>query len=405
MTAATFRLTLWPLALATHLACSDAALADTGTLLDFDIGLRVQSDSNPDLTPVSPGTDVTGGVDLSFSLTSETALSRLSLTGSLGLLSADEADGTSGFSDPGLTLSYARTTATAALTLDVGLQDAAGNNGAVTNFDTGTGRQQIASLNAALQLGTAGPLGFGLNAGVTDLRYRDTSDPALLDSRTVTLAGDLRRDLSPVLHLTLGLDDRRFDQDGADLRETQSLDLGLTLDRPTGALGLEVTAADTPEGQRLGASFEHQIDLAAGSVTYSLGATRGVRDRTYVTGALNYAQELPGGSLTLGLLRAVQPSPDTDAETLLLTSSLGYRHAVTPNANLALALNWAEQRDTSSDLATANTNLSATWTQSLTPDWALDLGYTHLLRNADTTGHGQSDQVSLTLHRAFSLRF
>ncbi len=401
VTTAVLRLVLSPLVIA---ACSSAAFAETGVALDFDIGVRVQGDSNPDLTAGGSDSSITGGVDLSFGLTNETALSRLSLQGSTGLLSAD-GDGTTTLSDTVLGLSYVRTTANAALTLDASLRDVALEDGSVIDFGSGTGRKRTATLSTGAEFGIAGPLGFGVNAAVTDLRYRDTSDPTLIDSTTVTLGGHIRTDLSQVLHLNLGLANRQFDQDGTDTRDTQSVDLGLTLDRPTGTLALMVTADNTPDGQRLAANFERRMDLPSGSVTYSLGATRGVSDQTYATGALSYIQDLSNGRLGIDLARTVQPGADTDTETLLSIASLGYSQPVTPTANLALSLNWAEQRDTVSDQSTANTNLSATWTQMLTPDWALDLGYTHLLREDDLTGRAQSDQLSLRLHRAFSLRF
>ena len=87
------------------------------------------------------------------------------------------------------------------------------------------------------------------------------------------------------------------------------------------------------------------------------------------------------------------------------SASLGWRQAVTPSATLALSLNWAEQLDTATDLVTTNTNLSAVWSQSLTADWALDLGYTHRLRDRDLVGKASSDNVFLELRRDFSIRF
>ena len=388
------------------LLCSvgGAALADTE--LTFGAGLRLQSESNPDLTPGGSAQSTTGGVDLSFGLISETALSTLSLQTSARLLDVDGSGHVAwGLTDPALSLSYARTTANAKATLDAGLTDTDVAGGDVTNFDTGSGKRRTATLSAGLAFGTAGPLGFGLTAGVTDIHYHDNPGPGLTDSRTARLGTTLRSDLSQVLHLNLGLNARRFDQDGKASRDTQGLDLGLTLDRPTGALSLRFTGDHTPDGQRLGLTFEHQMTLAAGTLTYSVGATRGVSDKTYATGAVSYAQDLANGAISLALARTVQPGAETDAESVVSNSSLTYQRAMTPRANLALALNWAEQRNTATDLATANTNLSATWTQNVTEDWALDLGYTHRMRDQDGVGQGQSDLVFLAFRRSFTRRF
>ena len=81
----------------------------------------------------------------------------------------------------------------------------------------------------------------------------------------------------------------------------------------------------------------------------------------------------------------------------------GFRE-INPRATVTLALDWAEQRDTASGLASANTNLSATWTKDITTDWALDLGYTRRLSDQAGVGRGQSDAVFVELRRTFSLR-
>ena len=400
MTAAATRFLFSPLVI---LACGTAAYAETGVALDFNLGVGVQSDSNPDLSPAGSDSSVAGGADLSFALTSETPLSSLSLQGSSGFDSAD--GGISTLNDPALFLTYDRTTANATLAVDASIRNVALEDGDVTNFDSGIGRKRTATIATALEFGTAGPLGFGLNATAIDQQFRDSSNPELIDSRTLILGGHVRGDLSQVLHLDIGASDRRFFQEGADMRETASANLGLTLDRPTGSLGLQMTADDTPDGDRLGARFEQQMVLPSGSVTYSLGATRGVNDQLYTTGSLSYARDLPHGVLDIVLNRTVQQGADTDTETVLSTLRLGYSQPVTPTTILGLALNWAEQQDALNDISIANTNLSATLTQNVTPDWTLNLGYTYLMRQDDVTGRAQSDQISLTLERAFSLRF
>ena len=43
--------------------------------------------------------------------------------------------------------------------------------------------------------------------------------------------------------------------------------------------------------------------------------------------------------------------------------------------------------------------------QTITADWALDLGYTRYMRHQDLVGKGQSDSLFITLHRAFSVRY
>ena len=385
-----------------------AAWAEDGLQLTFDAGLRLDYQSNPDLTPVKGKSSTTGGLDLSFGVISETAVSSLTLTGSAGLFTADGAAGNlaSGLTDPELDLAYTRNAANSAVSLDGSLQQSdVASGGDIENFMTGHGQRRVTSLSAALDLGTSRLLGFGLTAGASAISYHDNPDPGLIDSHTERLGTTLRADLSPVLHANFGLQASRFAQEGAADRETQSYSTELTLDRPTGPLALLLTLDDTPDGQRSRLGFEQTLALATGgTLTYGMGVTRGVTDKTFPDGEISYAQDLPLGSINLDVSRAVQAGAETDAETVQSRASLGYSHTVTPRANLALALNWAEQRSTATDLATANTNLSATWTQTITEDWVLDLGVTHLIRDQDAVGHGQSDQIFLSLRRVFGGR-
>ncbi len=378
--------------------------------LTFGVGLRLASDSNPALVPASPTSShrTTAALNLSFGLTSQTANSTLSIQATTGLEAARGAGSAdvNGLNNPGVTLAYAHEAGLAEVTLDAGLASVnLGQAVAATEFQTGTGKRRTASLTAGLTWGKDAPFGAGLSAGVTDVSYLNTITPGLLGSRTLQLGATAHTDLSPVLHLAFGLSDSRFLQDGRPTRDTPGVQASLTLDRKTGTLSASLTSDHAPQGQRSTLSLQDQMTLPAGALSFSLGATRSASAKTYATGALAYQQDLPEGAVTLGLNRSVQDNAYTNAETILSGASAGYSHAVNPRASLALALNWAEQRDTATDLAVTNTNLSATWTQDLTADWALDLGYTRYMRHQDLVGKGQSDSLFITLHRAFSVRY
>lgn len=392
-----------------------AARADDGVELTFGVGLRLTSDSNPTLVPVSPGSRTTTALDLSFGLTKVTARSTLSLQVTSGLANATGAGaigtaGVNGLNNSGLTLSYALTSGTADVTLDGTLNTVnLGQTGDVTDFQTGAGQRRTGTLTTGISWGKDAPFGAGLTAGLTDISYPD--NPAgLLASRDVQLGANAHTDLSPVLHLGFGVHDSRFSQDGVPTQDTPGLDASLTLDRKTGSFVASLTTDNSPQGQRTTLDFQHQITLPAGTLSYSLGATRSATAKTYAIGALTYQQDLALGTLNLGLNRAVQANAYTNAETLVSSANAGFTHAISPRASLSLALNWAEQRSTASTAAITNTSLQATWTQALTADWALDFGYTRYLRDQDQIGplpslHGQSDSVFVTLHRNFSVRY
>lgn len=377
-----------------------------GPQLTFGIGFRAETNSNAGLDPVSLGNANKASIGLSFGLLSETNASRLAFNASGRLLTANGAGNpATGFVDPALSLSYAREAANADFSFDATLANSdLTSDLAVTDFDAGPGTRRTASVNAALNWGKTAPLGFGISAGLIDVTYQDAA-PDQIDNRTVRAGASLRADLSQVLRLDLGLNASQFEKAGAAARETFGMTTGLTLIRPRGEISLTASMDDTADGTRQSLSFGHTIELPDAMLSYSLGATRGVDDKTRLTGALNYQQELPNGAITLGLSRAVASGSDTDAENLSSSASIGYQTALTPLSNLSLSLDWAESIDTATDLGTANTSLSATYSHDLARDWALDLGYTHRLRDKDGVGRGASDSLFLELRRDFSMRF
>lgn len=392
------------------------AAADGGTLLTFGVGLRLASDSNPTLAPVSPGSQTTAAINLSFGLIQNTARSKLALgvTGDLGQVTGADSFGASGLNNPGITLAYALTSGLADFTLNAALNtiNLAQTND-VTVFQTGTGKRRTASLNAGLSWGNTAPFGAGLTLGVTNATYLNNPAAGFGDSTTVNLGATAHTDLTPVLHLGFGLNDSHFVQYGSATQDTPGGDVSLTLDHKTGSYVANLATNHTPQGQRSTLDFSNQMTLPAGSLYYSLGATRSAAGKTYAIGSLNYAKDLALGTLNLDLTRAVQTDTYTNAEVLLANANASYTHAVTPSANLSLALNWANQFDTGTTNNFTNASFSATWTQGLTADWALDLGYTLYQRNQTQVyqrnqaqvGFGQSNTVFLNLHRNFSIRY
>ena len=377
-----------------------------GTTLSFGVTLRAETNSNAGLDPVSPGATNKASVGLSFGLVSETDISRLSLDGAARVLAATGVGNpATGLVDPRFGLSYSRDGANADFSLDASLARTDLTTARdVTDFDQGSGTRATASLSAALNWGKAAPLGFGISAGVTDVTYQDAAAD-LIDNRTLRAGASIRADLSPVLRLDLGLNARQFDKAGLATRDTLGLDAGLILTRPRGEISLRAALDDTPDGTRQSLSFGQTITLPDAVLSYNLGATRGVTGKTRLNGVVNYQRDLPNGAITLGLSRSLSAGSDTDTEKLQSQASVGYQTALSAISNLSLSLNWAQSVDSASNLGTTNTSLQATYSHTLAQDWALDLGYTHRLRDKDGIGGAASDSLFLQLRRDFEMRF
>ena len=381
------------------------SLRAEGLELHYGLGLRIEGESNAALTPVSAGNSQSAAVTLSFGLISETALSKLDISASGKLRAANGPDNlANGLADPAVSLRYDRAVASADFNFSANTIKADLANTDVTNFDAGTGTRQTNSLSTALNWGNDAPLGFGLSAGLEDVQY-DSADPGLYDRRTERLGASLRADLSQVLQLTLAVNASRFDPAVGASRDTTGLQLGLNLTQPRGVFGVTLGLDDTPDGQRQRLGFTHQLELPQSALTYTLGASRSSNDHIYMTGALTYQHALPQGNLSLDLNRSVTSSDTTDAESLQTNAALNWQQDVTSTGSLTLGLAWAEAVETASNLTTSNTRMTATWRQSLAQDWALDLGYTHRLRDKDGIGRGQSNLLFLELRRDVSVKY
>ncbi len=376
-----------------------------GVELHYGLGLRIESESNAALTPDSAGDSQSAALTLRFGLISETALSRLDISASGNLQAAHGPDHLrNGLIDPAVRLRYDRAVASADFSFSANAIQSDLADTDVTNFDIGAGTRQSNEVSTALNWGKTAPLGFGVSAGLEDVQY-DSANPGLYDRRTARLGASLRADLSQVLQLTLAANASRFDPAVGPNRDTTGLQLGLNLTQPRGVFGLTLGLDDTPDGQRQRLGFTHQLELPQSALSYTIGATRSSSDTIYMTGALSYQHALPQGNLGLDLNRAVTSSDTTDAETLQTSAALSWQQDVTPTGSLTVGLSWAEAVETASDLATSNTRLSATWRQALGQDWALDLGYTHRLRDKDGVGRGGSDLMFLELRRDVSVRY
>jgi hypothetical protein len=374
--------------------------------LHFSTGLRAMTDSNAGLDPASLGRSNSLGLRLGMELVSETTISRFefSASGTLRIASGAD-DGTEGFVSPNVALGYTRTAANADLSLSAGLTEADLNDDDVTTLTTGPGTRRTSTASGALNWGTSTPLGFGVTAGVTDIGYRDAL--GLIGNRRTRVGANVRADLSQVLTLTLGVNQSRFDPDDVSaVRDTRSLDAGLLLSRPRGTLGLTLGLDDTEDGRRERLTLRQQIELPEeAGLSYSVGVTKGVNDDTVLTASLAYQRGFALGKLDVDISRDVTNNDTTDAETLQNRARIGWQQEVTPTASLSVAIDWAQSTVTATDLATSNTRLSATWSQALAQDWALDLGYVHRIRDEDGVGKSDSDQFFLELRRDFSTRF
>ncbi len=385
-----------------------------GVLLTFGLEQRLSWVDNPDLDTPSTGDRVRLDTRLSFGIVSETPKDRLAFNLGATLRGEDEGSGF-GFSldSPSAELAYTRNGPSSSLTLSAFLRETDLGEGLtlvegsvgeppVLLFEDGSARTK--GVRLAYNWGEGAPLGGTLRAGLTDTDYSDTTDPDLVDNRTITAGAGLRFALNEVTDATLDLDHRRFDEDGpAVAEESTTLSAGLVRALPRGSLRAKVSITDDDDGSRTSLSFGRTIDLPRGSLSVDLGVTEAAAGGADMTGALNWRQDLANGSLSARLSRAVTSDTDND-DTLVTAFSLGMIQELNPRLTLNLGASWTQSDKQTTGLATDTTSLDASFNYALTEDWAMNFGASHKVKDEDGVGKADSSTVFVSLGRTFEWR-
>ena len=387
-----------------------------GVSLTFGLSQRLEVSNNTNLAVVSSGTSsgqtFRATTGLSFGAVSETRDSRLAFQTSASLR-AGSGNSDSGFdlTAPQASLSYSRTAANASFNLGASLRqdEIAGLDSADVGTDvtdlTGTGTRRSYSVSAGLTLAEGAPLSFGLSAAIGGTSYIDASDPALADTqrRSVGITAQLR--LSETISANIGLSYALFETDkpGSVVRKTTGLSAGVAIARPNGTLNLSLGADQTADGTRTSLTLGRDYVLPRGSLSGSIGATRGVNGSTRVSANLAYHEDLPNGALDASLKRSLGAGSD-DSERLITALSLGYSRELTPRSSLRLDANYAENSNLQAGLTTSTARLGASYNYALTEDWGLNMGYSHRLRDQDGVGRADSDTLFVGISRSFEFK-
>jgi hypothetical protein len=391
--------------------------------LTFGVNQSFDVNDNLDLDVDSAGTTGQATTGLSFGLNSNTGISSLALNASTGLQfqngpnTGDQTD--FDLNTTRIGLAYDRAVANSSLAvggvytmdqIDSVLTLGSFPVGAGVPIDlsqlNGTGQRRFYGLNAALNYGLLDPVGYQLSAGFNGLDYANASDPTLFDSTRANLGLALLLRLSEVDQGRVGLSWGDFtsnDPSNPDSTDV-GLDLGVTRTLPNGTVGFSVFASDSTDvgNSRAGFSLSRALQLPTGSLSGSIGATQLEDEDPEFTGGLNWQQNLPNGGISLGLTQALQN--DSNNEPQYVTGlRLNYDHALNPLSQVAFGVGYALVDDTSSPDQTETADFRAVYSRSLTPDWALDVGYTYRQREEDSAGMARSNAVFLGLRRSWDV--
>ena len=153
-------------------------------------------------------------------------------------------------------------------------------------------------------------------------------------------------------------------------------------------------------------SFGRTLDLPSGSLTASLEANRTAGSRVQLLGRAAYQRDLPSGTLTVDLNQSL--TTDTFDQDIKVSSlGINYDQALTSSTGLNLAMNISRSEDSGAGVAATfnRATASATFSNQLTSDWDMQLGYRHRLSFGSTVATASSDSIFLTLTRNIQFGF
>lgn len=397
------------------LLAQGAGAQQGATRLTFGLSHGISQTSNPGLDTPAGETVLRSDTGLNLGFVTETPLQQLSLQTSALLRGEKGPDDAFGFEllNPATSLGYRRQGATSSFGLSAFYRESDLDERLVLGFDEDEnpellfeeGRVRSSGGRVSYTWGEGTPLGGSLGLSATRTDYIDTTDPALVDNRTLSASIGLRAALDERTDLTLDLSGRRYAREGAGFEDETSTGFGLGVGRalPDGRIWARLSGSHDEDGTRYGLSFGRQMELPDGSLSAELGISRSPEGKVEGTGALSYGKALPQGNLSLRLSRGL--GHDSSNRTVMLTSlALGWQQALSEQLGLNLSARWSRSEVNETGIATDTGLLDAGVRWQLTEDWGLNMGATHRLRDEDGIGRASSNGVYLSLARSFEWR-
>lgn len=310
-------------------------------------------------------------------------------------------------------------------------------------FVSGGGQVETIRLQSRLALRQDDPLSFSFSHSYTDRTYKDTSDPNLADSTTQTFDARaiLRLSETTSVGVFSAYDD--FDEDGpggtqrttltsgvtADYRLNRTTNLsaaldytdidsntndsstggpgfslGLTHDRPNGAIRIATSRTETVNGERDEISIGRSLNFRRGLADFSYGLARneGLDLEPLINVRLSYT--LSDLSQINANLSQTAETATNNTETRQTRLSVNYSRQLTATSQIIGSLQLADQNELGPGSEDErNVEASITYTQRITRDWNLDTGYS-FSRNDGENGTRETSRLFVGLSRSFNFR-
>lgn len=417
--------------------------------LEMVIGLtqRLDVGSNVGLAVPDEGRTTLSTTRLSFGLSSETELSRLSFTASSALLLEDSFD-TDGietdFGRPELTFAFTREVPASIFEVTARYRsDDVDAFDSTLSADDAIGTRTDTGASLRLETGRTSALGFVIGASYDETDYDDTVDPDIYDN-TIARANveailrfselvtgrvglafshgeedNLPQTVTDTTTLTAGLDytvsERLRLAASLGITEIDTEEFGVTgtTRGPVGRLGFVYgmsngtlsgdlsVSRSADEDTRTTLAFGREMTFPAATLSARVGATHTDAAGTDIIGLIAWNQELPDGELGVRVERSVG-FDDSDDEAVV-NSIAAVDWSMDVNAVSSVALDFSYEVSDSPTERVEETGFGATYNYSLTADWGLASGLRYVVRD-DVDGRADSPSVFVAISRDFELR-
>lgn len=370
--------------------------------LSFGIDQRLEFGRNLALSVPSEGSTTLSATTLSIGLSTATALESFEL-GLAGALLIENGPATSGtdldFGRPQFSLSYSREIPNAVLSFDADYESGDVDDLSDDLADRGSiGEQTNYSASLRYETGRTAPASLFGELEFDAVRYDGTIDPTLVESDTVGLTVGTRLRFSPVFSGIFSIGQSREEDEFGAITMTDRVEALFSYALQNGVAEAEVVHESGDTEDRLTVEFGRIMSLPDGALSVRLGVTDSDRGGTDVIGGVEWSRELPTGSLTASVSRAVTFDGIISSSSVDTDILLGYVHNLSGVSSISVEFEW-EQSETSLDLI-EETQLTATYSTALASAARFDIGVSHRVR--DESGvRAESPLVFLALGRDF----
>ncbi len=426
-----------------------------GPEFTFDLSTTVSASDNYDLEVNPAGDTILSETRLGFGFESvgRTQTFRFNFSDNFRFGDGPGAPAEAGFEGINAALYYEKLWVNSRLVFDARLRTidltAALDDEDIENPALDRGTLQTTNISLGFQTGLTGPVGAEIFLSDVRRNYTDTTNPDLVDSRTLTGEAALLLRPDTVTEFRLGYGQSEYDAEDPQgtLRTTRELTFGaireldtITVisgeigwkeieedwrnvafdpedergliaslsymrELPSGDFGIDLSHDVTNAGQRTDLWISRAYDYPLGTFGVAVGVAKPENGDFEPVGRVTYDRVFNDQAFRLSLASEIVVTSDSAIQRNT-TANVGYDYQISNVDSVGFSVSYAWIEGIGGAPVTDSTSASATavYRRDLTEDWSVETGYTYRLRREEGTDEAESNTLFLTLQSSFNWR-